>query len=68
MNRRIQISLSLLPVFAQIPGCHYWIDATPKIIVSSEPFAPPPPETYSLRPLPSGLRATVEIDPEPMRK
>ena len=33
------IALTML----QIGGCHYYISAVPRIIVSSEPFTPPPP-------------------------
>jgi len=28
----------LLVTLAQLPGCHYYIDGAPRIIVSSEPI------------------------------
>jgi len=68
MNTRILISLSLIPFFAQLGGCHYWFDATPRLIVSSEPFVPPSPDTFSPRPLAYDLPATTETDPGATQK
>ena len=37
----------------QIGGCHYYISAMPRIIISSEPFTPPDP---TLRPEPPAFQ------------
>lgn len=34
----------------QIGGCHYYISAMPRIIISSEPFTPPPPAQQMVPP------------------
>lgn len=44
MSHIILIALLLAAIAAQLPGCHYYVDATPKIIISSEPFVPPSPQ------------------------
>jgi hypothetical protein len=38
MTRPIAIALTATAILLQIPGCHYYIDATPRITVSSQPF------------------------------
>lgn len=41
MIKSTLLLIALLLAAAAIPGCHYYIDATPHIIISSEPFTPP---------------------------
>jgi len=35
---RIAFIAAVLVLLAQLPGCHYYIDGAPRIIVSSEPI------------------------------
>ena len=35
---RLLILSVVLITLAQLPGCHYFIDAAPRIIISSEPI------------------------------
>lgn len=35
---RLGILAVLLVTLAQLPGCHYYIEGTPRFIVSSEPI------------------------------
>jgi len=35
---RIAFSAAVLVTLAQLPGCHYYIEGMPKIIVASEPI------------------------------
>jgi len=37
---RIAFMAAVLVTLAQLPGCHYYIEGTPRFIVSSEPIAP----------------------------
>jgi hypothetical protein len=41
--RLFALSLSLALLLAQIAGCHYYVRATPTIIVSDSPITPPEP-------------------------
>lgn len=41
MIKSTLLLIAFLLAAATIPGCHYYIDATPHIIISSEPFRPP---------------------------
>lgn len=34
---------ALLTILASLPGCYYYVRATPEIIISSEPFTAPTP-------------------------
>jgi len=35
---RLAVLIFVLATLAQIPGCHYYIEGTPRFIVSSEPI------------------------------
>jgi len=35
---RLAILAVLLVTLAQLPGCHYYIDGAPRIIIASEPI------------------------------
>jgi len=41
MLLRLAILAVLFLVLAQLPGCHYYIEGTPRFIVSSEPIHNP---------------------------
>jgi len=43
MIARLLTITALLAFIAQIPSCHYYISAVPRIIISSEPFVVQPP-------------------------
>lgn len=43
MMTRLLVITALLVMIAQIPSCHYYISAVPRIIISSEPFVVQPP-------------------------
>jgi len=38
---RLALLAVLFLTLAQLPGCRYYIDAAPRIIISSEPITPP---------------------------
>jgi len=38
---RLAILAVVLVTLAQLPGCRYYIDAAPRIIISSEPITAP---------------------------
>ncbi|MBA7612649.1 hypothetical protein ES703_19885 [subsurface metagenome] len=40
---RLAVLIFVLATLAQVPGCHYFIDAAPRIIISSEPIHAPAP-------------------------
>lgn len=40
---RLLVLTALLAMMLQIPSCHYYISAVPRIIISSEPFVVQPP-------------------------
>jgi hypothetical protein len=49
MKTRLILATFILAMLAQIPGCHYYVDAVPRLIISSEQFnLPPAPETIQL--------------------
>ncbi len=43
MIKSTLLLIAVLLTLASVPGCHYYIDATPHIILSSEPIPPPEP-------------------------
>ena len=45
------LALTLIAItLMQIGGCHYYVSAVPRIIISSEPFQPPPPAQPTIQP------------------
>ena len=38
---KLAVLAILLATLAQLPGCRFYIDAAPRIIISSEPITPP---------------------------
>jgi len=42
MIARLLVLTALLAMMLQIPSCHYYISAVPRIIISSEPFVVQP--------------------------
>ena len=42
MVGRLLVLTSVVVMLAQIPSCHYYISAVPRIIISSEPFVVQP--------------------------
>lgn len=63
MSSRTLFFAPLLAFTVSLPGCHYWIDATPKIIISSEPFEPRAWEACPVSPRPSAGPTTEESAP-----
>lgn len=47
MTRTLLIALLFLTILSQISGCHFYVDAVPRVIVSSEQFALPTPPDNS---------------------
>ena len=39
MILRLAFIAAVLVTLAQLPGCHFFIEGTPRIIISSEPIA-----------------------------
>lgn len=51
MTRYVITALLLYLLLAQISGCHFYVDAVPRIIVSSEQFqVPNPPDDTNPNP------------------
>jgi len=43
MIARLVVLTAIPLTILQIGGCHYYVSAVPRIIISSEPFTPPRP-------------------------
>jgi hypothetical protein len=49
MKTRLALATLFALTLAQVPGCHFYVRATPEIIISDQPFVIPQPPTPTLQ-------------------